>query len=71
MTNSKINPRSCLFIIKLLVVGVLSAHLSVYVTGVCPHGNSDQRESSSGRTDNFTEQMSEVLLNFSLQHFMN
>ncbi len=41
-------PCRCLCIVKLLEVGSLSVHLSVYIPGVCPHGNSDQSESRSG-----------------------
>ncbi len=44
----ELTPSSSLFIVKLLVVDALSAHLSVYITRVCQHGNSDQSESSSG-----------------------
>ncbi len=47
-TNTKINPCSCLCVVKSLVVGALSARLSVYIPRVCPHGNSDQSKNSSG-----------------------
>ncbi len=46
-TNTWINPCSCLCIVKLLVVGVLTARLCLHSCS-CSHGKSDQSKSTSG-----------------------